>query len=54
MNCHEIIKLIKGITCSAFSDVLNPIFQKMSAIKWTMFLFKIYCLVTTEPVEEIL
>ncbi len=48
------IKLIKLITCSAFSDVLNPIFQKMVAIKWMMFLFKIYFLVTTESVEEIL
>ncbi len=47
------MKLIKGITCSAVLDVLNPIFQKMSAIKWTMFLFKIYFFVTTEPVEEI-
>ena len=43
---------MKAITCLALLAVLNPIFQKISSIKWTMFLFKRYCFLTTKPLPE--
>jgi hypothetical protein len=43
------IKRIMSITFSAWVSVLNPIFQKMSSIKWTIFLFNMKIFLLTVP-----
>jgi hypothetical protein len=42
-------KCIISITFSAWVSVLNPICQKMSSIKWTIFLFNMKIFFTTVP-----
>jgi hypothetical protein len=43
------IKCIMSITFSAWDSVLNPIYQNMSSIKWTIFLFNMKICLTTVP-----
>ena len=42
------------INLSAWVSVLNPIFQKMSSIKWTMFLFNMNTFFVLSPITEYL
>jgi hypothetical protein len=48
------IMCIIGITISAWVSVLNPIFQKMSSIKCTIFLFNMKVFFATRPLADFL
>ena len=56
MHIIDIIRLIDiiSITLSAWVSVLNPIFQKMSSIKWTIFLFNMNTFFEMSPMAEYL